>query len=185
MDAFPIRTPEEFLAHALAIEHEAADRYREFERYFSDRGEEVLAGLCRNLARFEQEHYEQLLEQSRGRSLPAIDDRHYHWLGDGSPEAPAREFFYRVANARQLLEVALQAEHNAADFFRWAASSAPDEAVRRMAGEMALEENEHVSWVTQALEYAPDNKVDIEELVAGGMFPGALQDAAERRRRGR
>lgn len=185
MEKCPIRTIEEFLAHALAIELEAAGRYREFERYFADRGEEVLSALCRNLAAFEQDHFELLVEASRGHTLPPIDHRRYHWLDDGSPEAPAREFFYRVANARQLLEIALQAEHNAADFFRWAAEGAEDEAVRAMAREMAEEENQHVSWVTQALEYAPDTLVDLEGLVAGGMFPGALQDAAERRKRGR
>ena len=185
MSAALIRSQEEFLAHALAIEQEAAARYREFERYFADRGEEVLAALCGNLAGFEQDHYERLVAASQGFNLPAIDAGRYHWLGETSLEAPSREFLYRVANARQLLELALQAEHNAADFFRWVAATASDCTVQAMAGEMAEEENQHVSWVTQALEYAPDARVDLEELVASGMFPGALQGAAERRNKGR
>ena len=185
MTAPPIRSLEEFLAHALAIEREAAERYREFESYFADRDEPVLAGLCRNLAAFEQEHFDHLVQASRGRDLPSIDGRRYQWLGEDAIEAPSREFLYRVANARQLLELALEAEHRAAGFFRWVAATAADESVRSAAGEMAEEENQHVSWVTQALEYAPDNRVDLESLVAGGAFPGALLGAAERRNKGR
>ena len=185
MSAAPIQSLEEFLAHALAIEREAAERYGEFDRYFADHDEPVLAGLCRNLAAFEQEHFDRLVEASAGHDLPTIDQRRYQWLGESSLEAPTREFLYRVANARQLLELALEAEHRAAGFFRWVAATAADERVRRAAGEMAEEENQHVSWVTQALEYAPETRVDLESLVNGGMFPGALLGAAERRNKGR
>ena len=48
-----IKGVEEFYAHAIAIEREAMERYAEFEAWFRDRGEEVLAGLCANLARME------------------------------------------------------------------------------------------------------------------------------------
>ena len=90
MSAAPIHSVPEFFAHALAIEQEAAARYREYERYFFDRGEEVLAGLCRNLAAFEQGHHDDLVRASRGLSLPAIDARRYQWLGDTALEAPSR-----------------------------------------------------------------------------------------------
>ncbi|HYC35597.1 MAG TPA: hypothetical protein VEC19_04190 [Usitatibacter sp.] len=52
----PIRTLEEFHAHAIAIEREAAERYDEFASYFRDKGEAVLSGLCANLARMESDH---------------------------------------------------------------------------------------------------------------------------------
>jgi rubrerythrin len=149
----PIDSIERFYAHAIAIEREAAERYTEFSTYYADRGDEVLAGLCRNLAQLEGEHLQHLLVASRHLQLPSIAAHEYQWLESGSPEAPAREFFYRVANARQLLEVALHAEMCAFDFFEWAARTTSDAQVRALAREMAGEERQHIGWVRHALEY--------------------------------
>src|SRR5688500_6708207 len=109
----PIETVEEFYAHAIAIEREAMERYAEFATYYADRGEDVLAGLCHNLAGLEREHLEQLLLACAHLQLPAISGADYQWLESGPPEAMAREFFYRVANPRQMLEVAIEAEGRA------------------------------------------------------------------------
>ena len=162
----PIRTVEEFYARALAIEREAAERYSEFETWFFDHGEEVLAGLCRNLARMENEHFLELVRASRHFNLPAIGASEYQWLESGSPEAAAREFFYRVAEPRHLLEIALHAECGALAFFEWVARTTADEAVRSLAREMAAEEQRHVEWVQKALEYHPSRHIDWEKLLA-------------------
>ena len=150
-----IRSVEVFYAHALAIEHEAAQRYSEFESWFRDRGEEVLAGLCGNLARLEGEHFNELLDASRHLLLPAIERDGYAWIGEASPEAPAREFFYRVAHPHHLLQVALQAEMSAAAFFEHIAFASDSPEVCALARQMAAEEREHVTWVRNALEYHP------------------------------
>jgi rubrerythrin len=163
-----IHSVEEFLAHALAIEREAAERYREFEAYFRDRGEEVLAGLCGNLARLEEEHFQLLLRQSRDRELPAIEAGRYQWLESGAPEAAARELFYRITNPRHLLEIALHGERQAQRFFEWVALTTPDAAVGALAREMAGEEEEHVAWVEQALAYTPSTLIDWERLFKPG-----------------
>jgi rubrerythrin len=149
----PIDTVERFYTHAIAIEREAADRYGEFASYYADRGEEVLSGLCANLARLERDHLDELMRACAHLQLPAIDAHDFQWLEAGSPEAPAREFFYRVATPRQLLEVALQAECRALAFCEWAQRNATNPAVRALAGEMAGEERQHVRWVRHALDY--------------------------------
>ena len=168
----PIATIEEFYAHALAIEREAAERYTEFEAYFADRGEEVLAGLCRNLAVLEGNHFAELQEAARGLTLPEIPAGGYRWLEAGSPEAAAREFFYRASSERALLEIALQAEQKAERFFDWVAHNAPTEAVRGLARAMAAEEAEHVRWVRNALEYMPSKQINWEKMIARSMGPG-------------
>ena len=150
-----IRTVGEFYAHALAIELEAAERYAEFEAYFRDRGEEVLAGLCRNIGRMEGEHFRELAAASRHLQLPAIDTGAYRWLEAGSPEAPAREFFYRVATPRHLLEIALKAEMNAFFFFQHVGLTSDSAEVCALARQMAEEERDHIVWVRNALEYQP------------------------------
>ena len=151
----PISTVEDFYAHALAIEREAAQRYTEFEAWFRDRGEVVLAGLCGNMARMEGEHFRELVESSRHLTLPAIDAGRHAWLDAGSPEAPARELFHRVAHPRHLLQIALQAEINAAAFFEHIGLTHDSREVCELARHMAAEEREHALWVRNALEYQP------------------------------
>ena len=149
----PIATIEEFYANALAIEREAAERYDEFTTYFEDHGEDALAGLCRNLAQMERKHYEELATSSISMALPPIPQGRYRWLEGDSPEAPAREFVYRVAQPRHLLEIALAAEWRAHEFFKGIARTSPSLTVRELASVMAAEETEHVKWVRRALEY--------------------------------
>ena len=150
-----ICTLQELYAHALAMEREAAHRYAEFEEWFRDRDEPVLAGLCATLARAERRHLEQLREASARLDVPSIDAAGYRWLETGSPEPGARELFYRVAQPHHLLEIALQAETRALLFYEWVARTAAEPAVRSLAHEMAAEERLHVAWVRDALDYHP------------------------------
>lgn len=170
-----IRGVEEFYAHALAIEREAAERYREFESWFRERGEEVLAGLCASIGRGEDEHLRALLEASRSLELPVLAPGEHLWLEAGSPEAAARELFYRVAEPRHLLEIALKGERDAAGWFEWVARTSADPKVRAAAAEMAHEEELHVAFVQNALEYHVTTRgVDWDRVIAGGAGPGAL-----------
>jgi rubrerythrin len=161
----PMRGVEEFYAHALAIEREATERYAEFETWFAERGEDVLAGLCANFAQLEASHLRELEARCRGMRLPAIDPGEHLWLDEGPPEAPARELFYRVAEPRHLLEIALQAEMNALAYFEWVARESIDAAVRTLAEELAAEERDHVNWAAQALEYHPSRRIDWEAVL--------------------
>jgi hypothetical protein len=115
----------------------------------------VLAGLCGNIGRMEGQHFRELVAASRHLPLPAIAPGAYKWLEAGSPEAPAREFFYRVATPRHLLEIALKAEINALAFFHNVSLTSDNVEVCALARQMAEEEKEHVVWVRNALEYHP------------------------------
>jgi len=144
-------TPEEFYAHALAIEREAADRYAEFAEWFENRST-ALAALCRRLATLEREHFRDLAEACARLELPEIAAGDYRWLERDSPEVTPREAFQRITDARQLLEIALAAEQRAHAYFVWTARTAPDRAIRELAAVMAAEESEHIAWVREALE---------------------------------
>jgi len=180
----PITSVEEFYAHALAIEHEAAKSYRELQAHFADRGEEVLAGLCGNLAHFEQDHYELLVEEAKNLELPVLPIDRYRWLETKSPEIAEHEFIFRVATPRQLLEIALKAERGARRFFEWVAGTTTDPDIHRLAEEMAREESEHVQWVKRALDYVRDDGVDWDSLLSAGGGPGLALGAERRLRRG-
>ena len=174
MLAPPVQSVEEFYAHALAIEREAAQRYAEFTEYFEDRGEDALAGLCRNLAHMEQSHFDELAEACGALKLPAVAEGRYRWLEGDSPEAPARAMLYRIAQPRHLLEIALSAEWLAREFFFHIARTSPNREVRELASVMAAEETQHVKWVRQALEYHVTSGANWEEMIAAGIGPGTV-----------
>ncbi len=176
----PIATIEEFFAHAIAIEREAATRYREFQAHFADRGEDVIAGLCRNLAGFEEDHLQDLLARAKGLDLPALEPGRYRWLEAGSPEALTREAVYRVATPRQLLRIALQAERDARRFFKYVANTTDSPEVQALAEQLSRDEEDHVLWLGRVLDYAPHDGVDWERLIEAGTGPG-LALGAERR----
>ena len=150
-----IRTVEEFYAHAIAIEREASERYTEFASWYDARGEDVLAGLCRNLAHMEHAHFLELARASSHLLLPDMPADSYSWLGAESPEMGSHEDFMRAANPAELLGIALHAECSAVEFFEWVARTTPDEGVRILARGMAAEERQHVEWVRNALDYRP------------------------------
>jgi rubrerythrin len=157
------------------MELEASERYAEFAETFAGRGEDVLSGLCRNLAAAEGEHFQELARACANLTLPAIPAADYRWLEAGAPETAARELLYRVATPRQLLEIALAAELRARAYFVWIVRTAPSLEVRQLASIMAAEEVEHVRWVRQALESHGAEASDWETLLAEGIGPGTAQ----------
>ena len=171
--AVPIRSVEEFYAHALLIEREAAERYAEFAQWFEERNSQV-AALCRRLSDLERDHFEELARACSRIEIPDIPAHDYRWIeGPSSPEVSARELFYGVATPRQLLEIALQAEWRAREFFVEVARTSPSSGVRELAAVMAAEETEHVRWVRDALERTA-TAADWDDLIAHGVGPGAF-----------
>lgn len=148
-----IRTVEEFYAHAIAIERHAAERYRRFARHFGETGEEVLSGLCDNLASLEEEHLAELRRASAPLELPTVPEASGWWFTQEA--AATRDALQGLRNPRELLEVALHDERRAAEFFRWVAATATDGDVRVIARLMVTEEERHFGWVRHALEYQP------------------------------
>lgn len=174
----PIATAEEFYAHALAIEREAVARYREFEAWYAEHGDLELSHLCGRLAEAEAQHEHAIAQGCAAFRLPTLAAGEHCWLDRGSPEAPARELFYRVVSPRQLLEIALDAELAARGFFEWAAQEGNPPDVREAAADMAQEESLHVEWVRAALARHP-GPIDWSSTPPADASPGALVGAEE------
>jgi rubrerythrin len=155
-----IRSPAELYAHAMAIEREAAERYSELAEHMSDLGNDEVAALFRRLAVFEAEHLDTLEGRTVGVPVPQIAASGYAWLDAGAPETVARELVFRLLTPRAALEIALNAERRAQQFFAEVKVSADDPALRALAQEMALEEQGHITMVEQAIAHTPDVRVD-------------------------
>jgi rubrerythrin len=160
-----VRSVPELYAHALAIEREASARYLEFAEHMADEGSDHVAKLFRNLAKFEAQHVDQLLEATREMALPEIPPGQYAWLDDGAPETAAHDLLFRLMTPHDALDIALAAERRAQRFFDDVYETATDDQLRDLALDMAREEADHVDWVERALKANPDPHIDWEKVL--------------------
>ena len=165
-DTRNIRSAAELYAHALAIEREAAARYREFAARMDDEGNDAAARLFRELAGFEGQHAAQLENETRGMLLPSPAPGDYAWLDAGAPETAAHDLVFRLMTPSDALEIALAAELRAQNFFEHVRAETSDARLCDLAAEMAQEEQVHAAWVREALARTPDPRIDWDRIDA-------------------
>ena len=156
---------EDLLAHAIAIEREAAARYAELGERMSDLGNDGVGQLFLRLARMEKEHEQALIGRAAGLSLPQTAPGEYAWLDQGAPETAAHDLVLNLLTPHAALKVALAAEVRAASFFESARRQARDPALADLAAEMAAEEGVHIAWIKSAIRRTPDTVIDWNALL--------------------
>lgn len=145
----------DFLAHAIAIEDEAAARYRDLADQMAVHNNRPVAALFEKLAQLEARHAQELHARAAGLALPSIAPWDYHWTDAESPEAAPFAGVHFLMTPHHALALALAAEERAEAFFRAVAANTPSAEVRAMAEELAEEEVEHVAAVRRLLEQTP------------------------------
>ncbi|MCZ7654866.1 MAG: ferritin family protein [Rhodocyclaceae bacterium] len=109
-NATPIGNLAECYASALAIEREAAERCAQFAEFLEDHGAQGAAQLFSKLARFEQQHVEELERRSSGMPLPALRPWEFNWLDDAPAEQVNHAFVFHLMTPHDALKIALGAE---------------------------------------------------------------------------
>lgn len=150
----------ELYAHALAVEREAAVRYREFAQWMHDLGIDHVAALFEHLQEEEGEHLRRLEQETDGMQLPELSPWQYAWLFTSLPDSIDQAFPLVPQNTRDALSFALTAEHRTKRFFDCVAAEAEDRAVRTLASSMAIEECQHIADIEHQLELEPDPAID-------------------------
>ncbi|MBI4988809.1 MAG: ferritin family protein [Rhodocyclales bacterium] len=153
--ATPIGNLAECYANALAIEREAAARCEQFAEYLEDHGEQATAELFRKLARYEQQHVEELLRRTSGMPLPTLRSWEFSWLDNAPAEQVNHDFIFHLMTPHDALKIALGAEKRAQALYEQSVASSEDAEVKRLARELASEELEHIAWLEDALRKAP------------------------------
>ena len=176
----PSRVFDEFRLPALAFEHEACDRYAEFETWFAERGRAELAALCASLAKCHRDLCLRFEEAGGAAATAAIDAARRSWIQQGEPQPRPVEFFYRVAGGRQLIEIAMAEETGAALRFEAMARESGEGLTHRLAAELGAKSRECAERLSAAIETAMPP--DWEEMIASGGGP-CLALGAERRLR--
>jgi len=153
-----IETAEELLAHALALETEAAERYEEIADNLEVHNNPEVAGLFRQLAQYGRKHAAEVEELSKDMELPHIAPWDFKWgteTGE-SPEAPPIEDIHYMMTPFQALKVAHSVETQAQQFYASVASSTPDKRTKEIAAEFAEEEQGHVDLLVEWLKKYPE-----------------------------
>ena len=162
--AMPIGNLAECYANTLAIEREAAARSAQFAEYLEDHGEQATAALFRKLARFEQQHVEELERRTAGMPLPALRSWEFSWLDDAPAEQVDHHFVFHLMTPHDALTIALGAEKRAQALYEQAISVSDDPEVKRLAQELAGEELEHIVWLEDGLKRVPRPLVTEEDF---------------------
>ena len=141
----------ELLLHALVIELEAAERYKQLADMMEQTGNRKVANIFSRMADIEARHADILDEHIRGRRLPVIAPSQYHWHGTEAPENTDSARLFHLMTPQQALTLALANEKRAYEFFADVVDDSTDERVREMAAEFAAEEEQHIAWVEEWL----------------------------------
>jgi rubrerythrin len=137
----------ELLVHALVIELEAVQSYKDLAAQMEQCGNKEVADLFQKMAVLEAEHAQKIREKSGEIELPDLAPWEYRWAGVESPETTDLAGIHYLMTPHQALELALENEKSAKEFFEDAAKGATDARVRELATEFAEDEQQHVAWM--------------------------------------
>lgn len=141
----------EFLAHAIAMEQEAADRYLELADMMEAHRNDAVSKVFRDMCRYSELHRDSIRARSASLELPRLKSWQYRWRTP--PEVGGDEAFDYLLEAWNALKYARGNEMRSLKYYRAVAAEAQDPEVKRLAGEFAAEEREHVlaldAWLAQ------------------------------------
>src|SRR5512137_2504162 len=148
---------------AILIEDEAKERYEEFTRIVGGRYKGDASDVFRNMAAYEARHGAELA--ARRKKLFGDAPRTVKAATLDDVEAPDRGKPRVFMSARQAMEVALESEQKAWEYFDQALAHVKDPDVRKLFEELRAEEVQHQEYVKKAMAALPAGP-DVEEADA-------------------
>lgn len=142
-----------FLAHAIALEREAAERYLELADMMEAHRNDDVSTLFRDMVRFSNLHHDSIVERAQGIELPKLRTWEYRWTQP--PEAGCEEAFDPLLQAFNALRYARENEVRAMEYYSTVGLCSTDPEVKRLASEFAAEETEHVEALDDWLARTP------------------------------
>jgi rubrerythrin len=147
------KTLEEFMAQALVMEREAAQRYTDLADAMEMHNNREVAQMFRTMAGYEAKHAQAIMEEMNWVDVPGVPTG--AWPAMEPPEnVPSDEVHY-LMHPWHALQLALAAEERAHAFFDLLAQVVTSDSVRRAAIELRDEEAEHVALVKAWLAKVP------------------------------
>lgn len=148
---------EEFLAHAIKLEQEAALRFGQLADAMATAGNTEVMDLFRRLSDYSVLHLTDARARAGFRHLPNIASDDYHWPDFESPEAAAIWAADPLIGREQALKVALDAECAGLAYYQGVLDGTGDPEIQRLAKEFVEEEKLHVAELGRWLGLAAGN----------------------------
>ena len=140
-------TLDEFMAQALTMELDAAQRYSEFADMMETHNNPEVAEWFRKMAVIEGKHATQIMAEMGWTKAPERSANPPVLEGFEAPESAPVDDVHYLMQPWHVLQLALANEERAERFFAHLASVATVESVRKAALELQEEEREHVALV--------------------------------------
>jgi len=148
-------TLEAFMAQALQMELEAAQRYNEFADMMDVHNNPEVGAWFRKMAVIEGKHAAHIMEQMGWREVPALPASAPLRAGLAAVEGAAGDELHYLMQPWHVLQLALASEERAEAFFAQLAQHATDEPVRQAALALQQEEHDHAELVKVWLQKVP------------------------------
>ena len=149
------RTLNEFMAQALAMESEAAQRYSDLADAMEMHNNREVATLFRKMAGIERKHATRIMVEMGWKDMPALPSGKPGWEGFEAPETTPGDEVHYLMHPYHALQLALVNEQRAERFFAQLARAATVESVSAAARELQAEEREHVKLVRAWIKKLP------------------------------
>jgi rubrerythrin len=155
---------EDFMAQALQMELDAAQRYSEFADMMETHNNVEVGQWFRKMAVIEGKHAAQIIAQMGWAQAPLRVPRSPVFEGFEAPESAAVDDVHYLMQPWHVLQLALANEERAERFYGQLASLASVESVRQAALELQREEAQHVelvkAWMLKVAQ--PDSNWDLD-----------------------
>lgn len=145
-----------FLAHAVALETEAGDRYDELADVMEVHHNLEVAQLFSQMREFSRLHASQVAARAlEYQPLPRLKSWEYRWETPESPESGDIGETHYLMTPYHALRFALANERRGWEYYNLVATNSPDAEVRAIAAEFAEEEAEHVATLERWIDRTP------------------------------
>ncbi len=140
-----MQSVEEFLAYSVHLEQDAALRFDQLADAMNSCGNREAGALFRQLASYSRMHLADARARSGYREIPNMKPADFVWPDLESPETAAIWAADPFIGREQALEIALDAETGALNYYRTVLETTNDPEIRAFAKEFVDEESEHVA----------------------------------------
>lgn len=144
-----LKDVDEFLAYAICLEQEAAERFADLSENMKNYGNEEVATFFGKMAHYSRMHLKEARDRAQFHELPDIPRDMFAWPDGESPESASMEGSHYLMDVEYALKLALEAEKQGFAFYDGIAKTTQDPEIRMMAEEFAKEEAEHIVWLTE------------------------------------
>jgi rubrerythrin len=149
------RTLTQFMAQALAMEREAAQRYSDLADAMEMHNNREAAAMFRKMAEIERKHATRILAEMGWKDMPALPAGQPGWGDFEAPETTPGDEVHYLMQPYHAMQIALLNEQRAQRFFAQLARTATVKAVIAAARELEAEEREHVKLVRAWMKKLP------------------------------